>query len=104
MMFDEKFLKANAQAVRDYIADYLRAVNWALDHRAEAVQIYAEQWKLPPAVVDGYLLTKKDYLVRRDGRISAQSIQPIVDALASNGFIGQTYDIAKYIDLSYLPR
>jgi sulfonate transport system substrate-binding protein len=104
MIFDEKFLKANERAVRDYVEDYLRAVNWSLDNRAEAVQIYAEQWKLPPAVVDSYLLTKKDYLTRRDGRLSAKHIQPIADALASNGFVGQPFDVAKYIDLSYLPR
>jgi ABC-type nitrate/sulfonate/bicarbonate transport system substrate-binding protein len=104
MIFEEKFLKANERAVRDYVEDYLRAVNWALNNRAEAVQIYAEQWKLPPAVVDSYLLTKKDYLTRRDGRLSAKNIQPIADALASNGFIGRTFDVAKYIDLSYLPR
>jgi sulfonate transport system substrate-binding protein len=104
MMFDNKFLKAHPQAVRDYIEDYLRAVNWALDNRAEAVRIYAEQWKLPLAVVDGYLLTKKDYLVRRDGKVSAQAIQPVVNALAANGFIAQPFDVAKYIDLSYLPK
>ncbi len=104
MIFEDKFLKANARAVRDYIEDYLRAVKWSLDNRAEAVAIYAEQWKLPPAVVDSYLLTKKDYLVRRDGRVSGQDIQPIVDALASNGFIGQSFEAAKYVDLSYLPR
>ena len=104
MIFEEKFLKANERAVRDYVEDYLRAVNWSLNNRAEAVQIYAEQWKLPPAVVDSYLLTKKDYLTRGDGRLSAKNIQPIADALASNGFIGQTFDVAKYIDLSYLPR
>ena len=49
MAFDDKFLKANQRAVRDYIEDYLRAVNWALDNRAEAVRIYAEEWKLPRA-------------------------------------------------------
>jgi ABC-type nitrate/sulfonate/bicarbonate transport system substrate-binding protein len=90
--------------VRDYVEDYLRAVNWALDNRDEAVKIYAEQWKLPVPVVDGYLLSKKDYLVRRDGRLSPNNVQPIVDALASNGFIGQPFDVAKYIDLSYLPK
>ena len=42
MAFEDKFLKANARAVRDYIEDYLRAVNWALDNRAEAVAIYAD--------------------------------------------------------------
>ena len=103
MAFDDKFLKANPKAVRDYIEDYLIAVNWALDNRAEAVRIYAEQWKLPPPLVDSYLLTKKDYLVRRDGKVSAASIQPIVDALASNGFI-ERFDVSKYMDLSYLPR
>ena len=104
MAFEDKFLKANARAVRDYVEDYLRAVSWSLDNRAEAVKIYAEQWKLPVPVADGYLLTKKDYLVRRDGRVSAKAIQPVVDALAANGFIAQSYDVAKYIDLSYLPK
>jgi sulfonate transport system substrate-binding protein len=103
MAFDDKFLKANPKAVRDYIEDYLIAVNWALDNRAEAVRIYAEQWKLPQPLVDSYLLTKKDYLVRRDGKVAAASIQPIVEALASNGFI-ERFDVSKYIDLSYLPR
>jgi ABC-type nitrate/sulfonate/bicarbonate transport system substrate-binding protein len=104
MIFEDKFLKANARAVRDYVEDYLRAVNWSLDNRAEAVRLYAEQWKLPVPIVDSYLLTKKDYLVRRDGRLSAANIQPIVNALASNSFIGQPFDVAKHIDLSYLPR
>jgi ABC-type nitrate/sulfonate/bicarbonate transport system substrate-binding protein len=104
MVFDNKFLKAHPQAVRDYIKDYLIAVNWALDHRAEAVKIYAEAWKLPEAVVDSYLLSKNDYLVRRDGKLSADHIQPIVNALAENGFIEKRYDISKYVDLSYLPK
>jgi ABC-type nitrate/sulfonate/bicarbonate transport system substrate-binding protein len=103
MAFEDKFLKANPKAVRDYIEDYLVVVNWALDNRAEAVRIYAEQWKLPVPVVDSYLLTKKDYLVRRDGKLSAKYIQPVVDALATNGFI-TGFDASKYVDLSYLPR
>ena len=103
MAFDEKFVKAHPQALRDYVDDYLRAVNWSLDNRAEAVRIYAEEWKLPQPVVDGYLLTKKDYLVRRNGRVEAKAIQPVVDSLATNGFI-QSFDVAKYLDLSYLPK
>jgi ABC-type nitrate/sulfonate/bicarbonate transport system substrate-binding protein len=103
MAFEDKFLKANQKAVRDYVEDYLIAVNWSLDNRAEAVRIYAEQWKLPQPLVDSYLLTKKDYLVRRDGKLSASAIQPVVDSLAANGFI-ERFDVAKYMDLSYLPR
>jgi len=104
MIFADSFLKAHPQAVRDYVADYLRAVNWALDHRDEAVEIYASEYKLPVAVVSGYLLTKKDYLVRRDGKVSATLIQPALDALYANKFIAQNYDVSKYIDLSYLPK
>ncbi len=102
MAFDDKFLKANPRAVRGYVEDYLIATNWAQDNRAEAVKIYSEQWKLPLPVVDSYLLTKKDYLVRRDGKVSARGIQPIVDALSGAGFVGR-FDAGKYIDLSYLP-
>jgi ABC-type nitrate/sulfonate/bicarbonate transport system substrate-binding protein len=104
MVFENKFLKASPKAVRDYVEDYLRAVSWALDNRAEAVRLYADHWKLPVPVVDSYLLSKKDYLVRRDGKVAAPAIQRIVDALATNGFIGERYDVAKYIDLSYLPQ
>jgi sulfonate transport system substrate-binding protein len=103
MAFDDKFLKTNPKVVRDYIEDYLIAVNWALDNRADAVRIYAEQWKLPVPVVDSYLLTKKDYLVRRDGRLSVKNIQPVVDVLAANGFIAP-FDVSKHFDLSYLPK
>ena len=104
MVFDNTFLKANSSAVRDYIADYLTAVNWALDHRVEAVAIYAEALKLPVATVDSYLLTKNDYLVRRDGTVSAKAIQPVLDALAANGFISKNVDVSKVLDLSYLPK
>ena len=103
MAFDEKFLKANEKAVRDYVEDYLRAVNWALDNRAEAVKIYSEEWKIPLAVVDSYLLTKKDYLVRRDGRLDAKNIQPVVDALAANKYI-TVFDVTRYMNLSLLPK
>ncbi|MBM3508293.1 MAG: ABC transporter substrate-binding protein, partial [Alphaproteobacteria bacterium] len=104
MMFEDKYLKANARAVRDYVEDYLRAVNWSLDNRAEAVKIYADAWKLPLAVVDSYLLTKKDYLVRRNGRVDPKAIQPVIDALAQNKFIAQSFDVSKHLDLSYLPK
>ena len=104
MMFANSFLNSHAQAVRDYASDYLRAVNWSLDNRDEAVQIYANEYKLPVDVVNGYLLTKQDYLVRRDGTVSANLIQPAIDALYANKFIAQEYDVSKYIDLSYLPK
>ena len=104
MMFSNKFLNANKKAVGDYVQDYLIAANWMLDNRDEAVKLFAEQWKLPVPVVDSYMLTKKDYLVRRDGTVSAKAIQPVIDALVANGFVAKGYDVAKYIDLSYLRK
>ena len=104
MMFSDKFLQADKKVVKDYVEDYLIAVNWMLDNRDEAVKIFAEQWKLPVPVVDSYMLTKKDYLVRRDGTVSPKAIQIVLDGLAGNGFIPKTYDVSKYVDLSYLPK
>jgi hypothetical protein len=40
--------------------------------------------------------------VRRDGKLSAKAIQPIVDALSAAGFISP-FDASKNLDLSYLP-
>ena len=40
----------------------------------------------------------------KNGRLSAKNIQPIVDGLGANGFISQSFDVNKYIDLSYLPK
>ena len=49
------------------------------------------------------VLTKKDYLVRRNGRVDPKNIQPVVDTLAANGFV-TAFDVNKYLDLSYLPK
>jgi sulfonate transport system substrate-binding protein len=104
MIFANSFLGAHPQAIRDYVSDYLRAVNWSLDNRDDAVQMYASEYKLPIDLVKGYLLTKQDYLVRRDGKVTANLIQPAVDALYANKYIAQEYDVSKFIDLSYLPK
>jgi hypothetical protein len=66
--------------------------------------MYASEYKLPIDLVKGYLLTKEDYLVRRDGKVTANLIQPAVDALYANKYIAQEYDVSKFIDLSYLPK
>lgn len=103
MVFSEKYLNENRNAVKAYIEDYLIAVNWALDNRSEAVKIYSEQWKLPLEIVDSYLLTKSDYLVRRDGSLSIDRIQPIISTLAEAGFISNL-DLSKHFDISLLPK
>ena len=105
MAFDDKFLKAHQAAVRDYIEDYLLAVNWALDNRAEAVKIYAggmetaiRRWSI------AICSPRRTTWCAGAASCRAKNIQPIVDGLAANGFIGQSFDVSKYIDLSYLPQ
>ena len=67
MVFDDKFLKAQrARGARLCRGLPARGQLGARQPRRGG-GIYAEQWKLPVPVVDSYLLTKKDYLVRRDG-------------------------------------
>ena len=68
------------------------------------MKIYAEEWKLPVPVVDSYLLTKKDYLVRRDGRCRRQEHPAGRRQRSRRTASSASFDVAKYLDLSYLPK
>ena len=76
------FLKANQTAVRAFLADYVRGLQWFYDpaNRKRAVEITAEFTKTPGAVLDQYFMTPRDYYRDRNGCVSAGAIQVPVDA------------------------
>ncbi len=57
------FLKANREAVRAFLADYVLGLQWFYDlaNRKRAVEITAEFTKSPAAVLDQYFMTARDY-------------------------------------------
>jgi sulfonate transport system substrate-binding protein len=99
------FLKANRPAVRAFLSDYVRGLQWFYDpaNRKRAVEITAEFTKTPAAVLDQYFMTPRDYYRDRNACVSAAAIQVPVDAMLKEGLIDKPVKIADYLDLSLLP-
>lgn len=99
------FLRANREAVRGFLSDYVTGLKWFYDpaNRKRAVEITAEFTKTPAAVLDQYFMTDKDYFRDRDGCVSAAVIQSPVDAMHREGLIDKPVRIADHLDLSLLP-
>jgi len=99
------FLKANREAVRGFLADYVTGLQWFYDpaNRKRAVEITAEFTKSPAAVLDQYFMTGRDYYRDRNGCVPAALIQSPVDAMQREGLIDKPVKIADYLDLSLLP-
>ena len=99
------FLKANREAVRAFLADYVLGLQWFYDpaNRKRAVEITAEFTKSPAAVLDQYFMTARDYYRDRNGCVPAALIQSPVDAMQREGLIDKPVKIADYLDLSLLP-
>lgn len=100
------FLKARSEAVRAYLDDYVRGLKWFADpkNRERALQITADFTKSPKDVLASYFMSPNDYYRDPEGCVSAQVIQTPVDAMHREGFIERPVDIAKYLNMSYLPN
>jgi sulfonate transport system substrate-binding protein len=98
------FLKANLDAVRAMLADYVGALKYlstAANHDT-AVSVTAALTKLPPAVLD-YVMTDRDYYRAPNGALDAALIQKPIDALVELGLLPQPVSVAKYLDMTLLP-
>ena len=100
----DSFLKKNKGAVIDFLEDSMRALRWYYDpkNHDEAVQIAAASAKLPLAVFQDWLFTKKD--VYRDPSLlpNTKAMQSNFDTQKELGFLNMTIDAKKYIDTSYV--
>ena len=99
------FLKANREAVRAFLSDYVLGLKWFYDpaNRKRAIEITSEFTKSPASVLDQYFMTERDYYRDRDGCVSAEVIQRPVDGMQREGLIDKPVKIADYMDLSLLP-
>jgi sulfonate transport system substrate-binding protein len=99
------FISKEPGAVRAFLADYVGALAWLYDpaNRSKAVEVTADLSKSPPAVVDSYFLTEKDYYRDPNGCIDASLVQPLVDAMFTNGVLPQKIDMKQFVDASMLP-
>ena len=100
----DDFAKKNKAAVVDMLEDTLRATRWYLDpkNHDEAVKIAADFAKAPPALFQDWLFTNKDYYRDPNLQPDIAGTQRTVDFAKEFGFIKQSFDVKKYVDLSYL--
>src|SRR5262249_34964188 len=100
------FLKSNQAAVKAYLADYVRGLQWFSDpaNRKKALEITAEFTKSPAEVLDSYFMTQGDYYRDRNGCVSAKTIQTPIDAMHSEGLIEKPVNVAQYLNMSLLPN
>ena len=84
-----EFLKKNPDAVRAFLADYVRGLQWFYDpaNRKKAVEITAEFTKSPAEVLDSYFMAERDYYRDRNACVGVKTIQTPIDAMLSEGLI-----------------
>ena len=70
------FLKKHPGAVKSYLADYVRGLQWFADpaNRKKAMEMTADFTKSPADVLDSYFMTKGDYYRDPHGCVSARVI------------------------------
>jgi sulfonate transport system substrate-binding protein len=98
------FLKAHPETVRAVLSDYVGALKYLTTpaNHAEAVSVTAGLTKLAPSTLS-YIMGEKDYYRAPDGRLDAGLIQKPIDALHELGLLPGKVDVAKFVDMGYLP-
>jgi sulfonate transport system substrate-binding protein len=100
------FIDKNRAALTDFMEDALRAERWYFDpaNHAEAVKIAVAVTKIPAETWDSWLFKKDgqkgDYYRNPNGEPDIASLQKVVDEQQKFGFLKQSIDVKKYVDLS----
>lgn len=95
------FIDKNRAAMVDFMEDTLRVVRWFLDpkNHAEAQQIAGRVTKQPPERFT-WLFTKQDYYRDSNMLPNIEALQRNIEATRELGFIKESMDIRKHVDLS----
>jgi ABC-type nitrate/sulfonate/bicarbonate transport system substrate-binding protein len=96
------FLKKHPDEARAFLADFVSATHYLLDHPHKARQalLDSKMVLIPPAI---YLDMADNYRTR-DARIDVPAVKKDQDFLIKLGFQKQPVDVDKLVDLSYLPN
>ena len=96
------FLEKNRAAMVDFMEDCIRAVHWLTEprNRAEMIEIAARLSKQPPALLDGYLFTKKDNFRNPNMLPDLDALQRNLDTQLELGFLKGRVDVKSHADLS----
>ena len=100
------FLKKNTDAVKSFLGDYVRGLQWfyAPGNRQKVIEMTAAFTKLPAELIDSYFVTNRDYYRDPNGCVGIDAIQKPIDAMYSEGLVDRPVKIADHVNMSYLPH
>jgi sulfonate transport system substrate-binding protein len=100
------FIDKNRAALVDFMEDALRAERWYFDpaNHAAAVTIAVAVTKIPAETWDSWLFKKAgqggDYYRNPEGEPDVASLQKAIDEQQKYGFLKQSVEVKRYVDLS----
>lgn len=99
-----KFLKENADVVKDFMEDYIIGLRWFLDpkNREEAINITAKFGKRPASFYNTFAFSKKDFYHNPTATPDLVALQNNIDLMHDLGVLSQKIEVKPYFDLSYL--
>ena len=103
LWFGERFLKANPEPVRAFLADYVAVTRYYLENTAQAKRdIHQAKFVRTPLEI---YLKNADW--KRDPRaqVDVSSLRKLAALMHDKlGWLEKPVDVAKIVDLGYLPR
>jgi NitT/TauT family transport system substrate-binding protein len=96
------FLDKNKAAMIDFFEDAIIAMRWFEDEKnhAATVKLVSDFTKIPPAVFDSWLFTKKDYYRNPKLVPNLEALQKNIDLQKDLGLLKTSIDIKKFSELS----
>jgi ABC-type nitrate/sulfonate/bicarbonate transport system substrate-binding protein len=101
--FGEKFLRAQPEVVRAFLADYLAATRYYLSHTAEAKRdLHKAGFVKTPLEI---YLKNADWKRDPAARVDVASLKKLAGLMAEKlGWLEKPVDVDELVDLGYLPR
>ncbi len=90
------FTDAHPELVKRYVKDLRTAMALAREDRAETLKVVSEVTRAPVDLLDGYLLTDKDFARSADARPDFEAIQQMLDQYQQLGMLPAKVDVAQF--------
>jgi ABC-type nitrate/sulfonate/bicarbonate transport system substrate-binding protein len=92
------FLAKNTDLARLYVRDLTTAMKRVLADRAETVKVVSEVMRVPPPVLETYLLKDNDFARPKDLAPDFPAIQAMLDVYAETGLLPKRLDAMQFKD------
>jgi len=101
--FGEKFLKANPDAVRAFLADYVAVTKYYLENTEQAkTDLHKAGFVRTPLPV---YLKNADWKRNPDARVDVESLKKLATFMQTKlGWLEKPVEVEGMVDLSYLPK